>query len=329
MADVAARADTPPRPTHIVLRRRPAEGPESEADRDLGVIMLALEERNEACKNIEVVLQIDRTNIALISQLPAEIICEIFQCLKATLEAYGSLTAWTTVTHVCRQWREIALDCPALWATLTDAIPPRWLEAMLIRSKTAPLSITFNHNPVTKPTPAVSVLAEALCETDRLREVSVSGGGLSKLLLPLKNPTPLLESVLIRVTPPSRIPQETSPLPEGFIQRVSPRLTHVDLYGWSPSFDSPVFSSLTRLRIDVGPDINYYFNTTPKGLVPEGDIFRAISRMPGLVELSLALPSPVIKQSPSRARIEPIRLAHLKALSIKTTCESCAQRGID
>ncbi|KAJ3971617.1 hypothetical protein EV361DRAFT_205891 [Lentinula raphanica] len=51
--------------------------------------------------------------------IPSDLLLEIFQHYVAESDCTSSLGSATTLTHVCRTWRQIALSCPALWITLT------------------------------------------------------------------------------------------------------------------------------------------------------------------------------------------------------------------
>ncbi|KAK7052165.1 F-box domain-containing protein [Favolaschia claudopus] len=80
--------------------------------------------------------------------LPNEIISDIFVHFLPTYPEpppyFGELSP-TTLTHICRQWREIALTTPALWRAIDlrgftgelASLAPQWLE----RSGCLPLSI--------------------------------------------------------------------------------------------------------------------------------------------------------------------------------------------
>jgi F-box-like len=64
------------------------------------------------------VLKCRRNALAPISTLPPEILTEIFSILSHSAydnEKVGYL-AWLWVTHVCHNWREIALNHPRLWS---------------------------------------------------------------------------------------------------------------------------------------------------------------------------------------------------------------------
>ncbi|TFK66797.1 hypothetical protein BDN72DRAFT_799639 [Pluteus cervinus] len=53
-------------------------------------------------------------------RLPAELFSEIFGWIQVFWVQGGPehLPKWTAVTHVCKLWREIALDCRTLWADI-------------------------------------------------------------------------------------------------------------------------------------------------------------------------------------------------------------------
>ncbi|KAJ3874123.1 hypothetical protein F5051DRAFT_103552 [Lentinula edodes] len=51
--------------------------------------------------------------------MPSDLLLEIFHLYVADSECTSSLGSATTLTHVCRMWRQIALSSPALWVTLT------------------------------------------------------------------------------------------------------------------------------------------------------------------------------------------------------------------
>lgn len=79
-------------------------------------------------------------------RLPPEILSHIF--LELSLSAIvGNSTSqrlsWVRLTHVCRHWRGVALNCSALWSNLSVAHEV-WADLMLSRSKQAPLSVDLS-----------------------------------------------------------------------------------------------------------------------------------------------------------------------------------------
>ncbi|KII95779.1 hypothetical protein PLICRDRAFT_229153 [Plicaturopsis crispa FD-325 SS-3] len=86
-------------------------------------------------------LRARRNELAPISVLPAEILAIIF-CKTIPVDVYDSSTplGCVTVSHVCSQWRTVALNCPRLW-TQPPLRKRALVSEMLKRSKSAPLSI--------------------------------------------------------------------------------------------------------------------------------------------------------------------------------------------
>ena len=82
---------------------------------------------------------------------PTEILETIFiLCARDYHNEYhGHLTptlpSWVNVSYVCRHWRNVALNCPILWAYIFVA-PPRWTGELFARSKQAPLKLSMPLN---------------------------------------------------------------------------------------------------------------------------------------------------------------------------------------
>ncbi|VDC01789.1 unnamed protein product [Peniophora sp. CBMAI 1063] len=91
--------------------------------------------------------------------LPSNLILRIFKDLRDweewlperdVLESGKILyrSGWMMVTHVCRRWREIALNDPSLWAESTIdvlSIHPNYIPVILERSSPLPLSIQIEY----------------------------------------------------------------------------------------------------------------------------------------------------------------------------------------
>jgi hypothetical protein len=90
-----------------------------------------------------------RNALVPISLLPPEILAQVFHLLVLA-EPPRSLSGerglgWIRVTHVCRHWRQIALDDSSLWAKICCIrTNTKWISEMLARAKNAPLDIEFN-----------------------------------------------------------------------------------------------------------------------------------------------------------------------------------------
>ena len=57
------------------------------------------------------------------------------------LPPYPVSIGWVKVTHVCRHWREVALNCPQLWSEISLYMGREWTRKMIARAKQAPLDI--------------------------------------------------------------------------------------------------------------------------------------------------------------------------------------------
>ncbi|TFY65541.1 hypothetical protein EVG20_g5545 [Dentipellis fragilis] len=147
--------------------------------------------------------------LAPISYLPPEIMSCIFSIL---LEAFaGDASAllhetdngpsrgqiqmrWVVVTHVCRQWRHMAINTPSLWCHLPLDIGRHWMEAVVERAKPVPLRLTLNT--------ARKVVKPSLCIPQRLRNIRTitimaEMYQMAKLLSNLTKPAPALETAFL------------------------------------------------------------------------------------------------------------------------------------
>ncbi|KAF9492186.1 hypothetical protein BDN71DRAFT_1397071, partial [Pleurotus eryngii] len=88
-------------------------------------IRLLREQRNADCSKTK--------------NLPPEILSTIFGTLHRDIVQH-SYQEWIAVTHVCRTWRNIALDDPLLWSDIT-VVPTNWIPEAFARSKAAPLHL--------------------------------------------------------------------------------------------------------------------------------------------------------------------------------------------
>lgn len=79
-----------------------------------------------------------RNSLLHVSRLPPEPLTAIF--LEYALECddtfAGVVPDWVTVSHICRTWRQVALNCPALWTRLFFVSRPL-MDELLARSKTS------------------------------------------------------------------------------------------------------------------------------------------------------------------------------------------------
>lgn len=81
-----------------------------------------------------------KNDLALVSWLPAEIMASIFSYLTQ-LQSKHRKWYWITVTHVCRNWRQIAMENPELWSCIYSLRHRDAVEIFLKRSKAASLTV--------------------------------------------------------------------------------------------------------------------------------------------------------------------------------------------
>jgi hypothetical protein len=96
-----------------------------------------------AAKRLILSMLTPRNMLAPISILPAEILARIFHFIAFSKRPYS--LGWVHVTHVCRRWRQIALDDSTLWAHFSDF--PRnkeWIVERLSRARNASLVIELD-----------------------------------------------------------------------------------------------------------------------------------------------------------------------------------------
>ncbi|KZV69184.1 hypothetical protein PENSPDRAFT_753624 [Peniophora sp. CONT] len=77
-------------------------------------------------------------------RLPPEILSRVFEMVHDDCSDAGSL-GWLTVSHVCTYWRDCALRCQKLWATINSKVLSRGLlDVFLERSGAVPLIVSMD-----------------------------------------------------------------------------------------------------------------------------------------------------------------------------------------
>jgi len=86
-----------------------------------------------------------RNSLAPVSRLPHILLTDIFILIDCSVRIYALKFSLRSppclqISHVCRAWRDAALQCPLLWTNILFR-PPEWAAVMLERSRTAPLTV--------------------------------------------------------------------------------------------------------------------------------------------------------------------------------------------
>ncbi|CAK5283099.1 unnamed protein product [Mycena citricolor] len=253
-------------------------------------------------------LQTRRNALAPISRLPPEVLSRVFLCLVLS-DSYS--VRWTReISHVCRQWRAVALEFPWVWS-YPSFRHLDWAEEMLERSKSALLTIKFHE--VYTPPRMIDLLTRALSQVSRLGELDFDvKDRLAQLglLVNMTDPAPFLHTLHLEATGHYGGPLS---LPATFLGGDTPRLRRVDLTGFAIAWDSPLLRNLTRLRVVHFARQESTLSMTMKELLD------ALDHMPLLesLELKNILP-PIAVQARPR-----VLLAHLESLELADNVEEC------
>ena len=254
-----------------------------------------------------------RNTLAPISRLPFEILTTIFAILSELAWNERSVPLeWIRVAHVCRRWREAALDYPRFWSHIDfTKLTPAGLGEILARAKMAPLHLEADVGRwLFKPAEALGTQLEA--HISHTRHLSISGN-FETVLAQLLSSAPTLESLSLSRGSRSFY----AIIPDNFFNRNAPKLTSLELEMCDISWNSPLFKGLRNLQIHDIP-----MDARPK----LEDWLDALNEMPNLKTLSLqnAIPlappaSPFITE-PSRT----ITLPFLTRFNIHAHVKDCA-----
>ncbi|KAG1842027.1 hypothetical protein DFJ58DRAFT_916319 [Suillus subalutaceus] len=217
------------------------------------------------------ILRFRRNGLAPISGLPNEILTVIFEYLEEEerLDGYDSrdIPACVAVTHVCRHWRNVAIECPTLWRFISSS-SPFWLDVMLERSKEIPLIVKYSI-----PMPLEYCLEKVLPHLPRIeylefRPWSCDVGQVMDLLS--SQPAPMLKTFKFWARDPVFLP--TGPISGPIFRGQVPLLRDVEVDYCDLSWSLCTFGGLRTLRVQGAP-------------LP--DLLSALRCMPALEQLTL------------------------------------------
>jgi hypothetical protein len=265
----------------------------------------SLEESTRALKS-------RRNTLAPISRLPLEILATIFAFLSASAWNEKAVhLEWIRVAHVCRRWREAALDHPRFWSHINfTKLTSAGMAEILARAKMAPLHLEAD---VGIWTARVEDFARQLeAHLSHTRDLSLSGY-FETALARLSSSAPTLESLSLS----HNSPMFPAIIPDNLLNRTAPNLTNLKLENCDISWRSSLLKGLRNLQI----------HNVPTKARPElEDWLNALNEMPKLKTLSLQsatprapLASPLISE-PSRT----ITLPSLTHFHIRAFAKDCA-----
>ncbi|KAA1475943.1 hypothetical protein DENSPDRAFT_842825 [Dentipellis sp. KUC8613] len=299
-----------------------------------------LEAEMEAVKLVMCSLRTRHNALAFVNRLPSEVLAQIFEWVrKAYMDSspHNSRRVpvakadiqWVDLTHVCRQWRIVAINHPVLWSHIF--IGTKFTEEFLRRSHGALVTINYTTDfpawIVSTPQPDDDVEDLAGIISQNLSHMQSFGFMATRahyaIILPfLLRPAPVLEKAVL--TNGFFVSLDTTPapsLPSDLFDRFAPRLRHLQLHGWSFPWSFHTFNTLVHLQISRLRE--------PPGTTDTGDLgefLAALSRMPSLQVLVLinVLPTPHLSSSQSTYRPEQVvYLPSLHTLNLSDTIHRC------
>ncbi|KAF8972560.1 hypothetical protein BDZ97DRAFT_1781625 [Flammula alnicola] len=248
--------------------------------------------------------------------VPPEVLCNIFAFAKAAVA--GELhpdgmfqfcaLEWVRVTHVCKWWRDVALNASSLWTDIALG-RRRWAEEMFVRSKEAPLAVHADFGeviPWSNPIPLPQL------HVSRIRELNVIGtqpSDLRHFLSGTTIATTLLQIHTLRITYLYG-PEESFPYILSDTVFKPNALRRLSLKGCNVHWDASFLSGLTHLRLHEIP-------SNPLFRAPEFlEILRRLTSLESLDARHIFFEDHD-KTSPLSTNASPkVNLPHLKMLRL-------------
>lgn len=188
-----------------------------------------------------------RNSLCPVSRLPSEVLSEVFLVFAEQLQAQERFKVdfkWITVAHVCRLWRDIALQHGRLWGKIDMTRPDR-SRVFADRSKGAPLAIreSFTGSLAELPLPFTDPSYRYRELHLRAKEGQLGPNVVQVLNSPIH--APVLESLVLEVS--DNYPEYT--LPPTIFDYKAPALTRLQLQNVRFEWPASLFPSLTHLSI--------------------------------------------------------------------------------
>ena len=224
-----------------------------------------------------------QNELAPISRLSSELLTTIFSILSVSAWHEGSgVLEWIRIAHVCRQWREIALNYPRFWSRINfTRLTPVGMAEILFRAKMAPLHLEAY--PRKRNMARFEVIGKQLkAHISHTRYLKVSGCDPSTVIKRLVSPTPDLESLTLCHSS-SLTGVDYSTIPDNLFEGTAPSLTTLQLQNCDIGWKSPLFKRLRILKIHV---------LSEEAMPGLNDWLDALNELPQLNELSLRFATP-------------------------------------
>lgn len=262
-------------------------------------------------------------DIQPISRLPDEVLVEVFLILRDwSLKTDGN---WFIVTHVCRRWRNVAIDFPRLWS-VPDLCKHSFyqIKTFLERAKAAPLTIDNTKLCLVESAEDAcstcdKVLAIALQQLPRARVLELKNCAIDDIEVTYDIPAPILEELGIHFIPNvGDVPIELSPR---FLRDSTPPLRQVHLWGciFSYSMRTRLFHDLTHLSIFDHYEKNDHY-VACESLYPDvEELLQILNSCPKLIEVMLSICKPSTSRQDAHVKkrsLQKVSPLHVQKLAI-------------
>jgi hypothetical protein len=269
----------------------------------------SLEESTRALKS-------RRNALAAISRLPPETLATIFAFLSASAWNERAVhLEWIRVAHVCRRWREAALDYPRFWSHINfTKLTSVGMAEILARAKMAPLRLEADVSMwrIARVEDFAKHLETHISHTRHLR----LSGYFETVLARLSSSAPTLEFLSFsHKSPMLGLPPAT--IPDNLLNCTAPNLACLKLENCDISWKSPLLKGLRTLQI---------LDISTKARPVLGDWLDTLNEMPQLKTLSLQSATPLAPPA-SPFMSEPSRTITLPSLThfhIRAFAKDCA-----
>lgn len=182
-----------------------------------------------------------RNALAPISRLPAEMLSGLF--MSRIQEPSSDSREIIPMTHVCRYWRNVALESPLLWSRIPFVQQADLYCELVSRSKEVPLRLTFTTNEL--PAFATTLVS---ANVHRIRELLLDvTPSVAKILIQcLNKPAPILQILQLQYSI-----QSTKDMPSfsQFFDGQAPILRKVYMGHGPVDWDWPPFANVTGLHV--------------------------------------------------------------------------------
>ncbi|KAA1468830.1 hypothetical protein DENSPDRAFT_834287 [Dentipellis sp. KUC8613] len=278
-----------------------------------------------------------RNTMVAISVLPPEILSAIFErcaenepmlpprrCLIPT-ESLG----WVKITHVCRYWRDTALDHQALWATISFSLP-QWTQELVVRSRSAPVILEYSATDGHLLPPIRQIREVGAQCTSRISRIHLrmSETDLTHLVPLILCRMPLLKSLILESTGGFTLLGDIQALSSYWnlalnqLHLNAPNLEQIAIRApIALPWNSPIFRNLTRLEVDY-PELELVVNRRLCPPLPL--VIQTLREMQNIRMLSLQNAVSIPSDGTDTGCGPPVHLHHLELLRLAGPLSSVA-----